>query len=559
MNANIKEMIEVYCTNTQSKFLVPSGTCLSDVIAFAGMEKPESILGATVNNKVENLNYKIYSPKTINFLNIFNPNGKRIYAMSLMFLYYKAIKDLYPQGDVRIMHSMNDGYYTELTDIDEPLDKVAMKIKKQMNLLVKKDLPFERKIMQSEEASKLFESVGMQQKANLIRNSGLLYANVDILDGTINSFFFDLVPSTRYLKIFDVVPFEKGLMLFMPDNDKDYQEAGIITKQNKLFNIFQEHKHWVDILSMQYVSSLNEGVNNGYAKQIINISEALHEKKYAQIADSIAKKKNDIKIVFLAGPSSSGKTTSCRRLATQLAVNGIHPVQISMDDYFNSRENTPKDKNGEYDFECLEAVDLKFFNQQMQELLESKEVELPKFDFLKGEKFPSGNRIRLQENSILIVEGIHALNPKVSKDIARKNKYFVFVSALTQIALDKYNLISTSDNRLIRRIVRDNNYRGSSAEDTLLRWASVRSGEEKHIFPYQENADSIFNSSLLYEMGLLKTYCEPLLMKVPQSSLAYADAQRLLKFLSNFSPISSEFIPPTSIMREFLGGSSFNY
>ena len=559
MNANIKEMIEVYCTNTQSKFLVPSGTCLSDVIAFAGMEKPESILGATVNNKVENLNYKIYSPKTINFLNIFNPNGKRIYAMSLMFLYYKTIKDLYPQGDVRIMHSMNDGYYTELTDINEPLDKVAMKIKKQMNLLVKKDLPFERKIMQSEEASKLFESVGMQQKANLIRNSGLLYANVDILDGTINSFFFDLVPSTRYLKIFDVVPFEKGLMLFMPDNDKDYQEAGIITKQNKLFNIFQEHKHWVDILSMQYVSSLNEGVNNGYAKQIINISEALHEKKYAQIADTIAKKKNDIKIVFLAGPSSSGKTTSCRRLATQLAVNGIHPVQISMDDYFNSRENTPKDENGEYDFECLEAVDLKFFNQQMQELLEGKEVELPKFDFLKGEKFPSGNRIRLQENSILIVEGIHALNPKVSKDIARKNKYFVFVSALTQIALDKYNLISTSDNRLIRRIVRDNNYRGSSAEDTLLRWASVRSGEEKHIFPYQENADSIFNSSLLYEMGLLKTYCEPLLMKVPQSSLAYADAQRLLKFLSNFSPISSEFIPPTSIMREFLGGSSFNY
>ena len=555
----VKEMIEVLCTNTQSKFLVPSGTCLKDVIAFAGIEKPESVLGATVNNKVQNLNYRIYSPKTVNFLDIFSPNGRRIYAMSLMFLYYKAVKDVYPKADVRIMHSMNDGYYSELIGVEEETEKSAKKIKKQMNALVKKDLPFERKIMQSQEADTLFESVGMRQKANLIKNSGSLYTSVDILDGTVNSFFFDLVPSTGYLKIFDIVPFEKGLMLFMPDNDKDYLVPGVITKQTKLFGIFQEHKHWVEILNSPYVSMLNDGVSNGHARQIINISEALHEKKYAQIADNIAKKKNDIKIVFLAGPSSSGKTTSCRRLATQLAVNGIHPVQISMDDYFNDREHTPKDKNGEYDFECLEAVDLAFFSQQMQELLDGKEIELPKFDFVKGQKFPSGNKIRLQDNSILIVEGIHALNPKLSKDIARKNKYFVFVSALTQVALDKYNLISTSDNRLIRRIVRDNNYRGASAEDTLLRWASVRNGEERHIFPYQENADSIFNSSLLYEIGVLKNYCEPLLMKVPQNSSAYADARRLLRFLRNFTSIPADFIPPTSIMREFLGGSSFNY
>lgn len=559
MNTIIKEMIEVFCTNNQSKFLVPSGTALIDIIAYSGLQHPQHILGATVNNKIRNLNYKIYSPKTINFLDIFNANGKRIYSMSLMFLYYKAIKDLYPQGDVRIMHSMNDGYYTELIGIEEQTEIVAMKVKEQMLQLVKDNIPFERKIIQSEQAIALFRSIGMQQKANLIQNSGVLYANIDILGGTINSFFFELVPSTAYLKIFDVVPFENGLMLFMPDNDKDYQVPGILTKQDKLFSIFSEHKNWVEVLGTPYVSDLNDIIRSNRTNSLIQVSEALHEKKYSQIADNIYKKKDTVRMVFLAGPSSSGKTTSCRRLATQLAVLGLNSVQISMDDYFNDREHTPKDEKGEYDFECLEAVDLEFFNYQMQELLNEKEVKLPKFDFLNGKRLFSENKIRLKENSILIVEGIHALNPHLSKNIARKHKYFVFVSALTQIALDKYNLISTSDNRLIRRIVRDNNYRGASAEDTLLRWASVRSGEEKHIFPYQENADSIFNSSLLYEIGLLKNHCEPLLMQVPQSSIAYTDALRLLKFLNNFISINSDFIPPTSIMREFLGGSSFKY
>lgn len=558
MDTTVK-MIEVFCTNTQSKFLVPSGTMLKDVIAYAGMENAEKILGATVNNKVQRLDYRIYTPRTVNFLDIFNANGKRMYALSLMFLCYKAVKDIYPEADLHIKHSMNDGYYTELINCNDQLTEATEKIKKQMQQLVEKNLPFERKIIPSNEAAELFDKVGMKEKAQLIRSSGWLYTNVDILDGTVNAFFFHLVMSTGYLKIFDLVPYQSGMMLFMPDNDKDYSEPGVITKQDKLFGIFKEHQNWIEILQVPYVSRLNYGVKNGYVNQIIQVSEALHEKKYAEIADNIIRKKDNVKIVFLAGPSSSGKTTSCRRLATQLAVGGIHPVQISMDDYFNDREHTPKDENGEYDFECLEAVDLEFFSYQMQQLLKGEEVELPKFDFVKGEKSPSGNKIRLNDNSILIVEGIHALNPKLSADIKRKNKYFVFVSALTQVALDRYNLISTSDNRLIRRIVRDNNYRGSSAEDTLLRWASVRSGEEKHIFPYQENADSIFNSSLLYEIGLLKTYCEPLLMKVPQNSLAYADAQRLLRFLNNFASISADFVPPTSIMREFLGGSSFVY
>ncbi len=554
-----KEMIEVYCINTQSKFLVPSGTSLHEVIAYSGIKTDEDILGATVNNKIERLDYRIYSPRTIKFLTIFDANGKRMYALSLMFLCYKAVKDIYPNADLQIMHSMNDGYYTELLNCKEDITVATKKIKAQMQKLVEKNIPFERKIVLSEEAIELFEKVGMNEKSSLIKNSGRLYTNIDILDGTINAFFFNLVLSTGYLKIFDLLPFKKGMMLFMPDNDKDYKVAGVITNQDKLFSIFQEHKHWIDILHAPYVSMINDMVKNGKSNQLIQISEALHEKKYAEIADCITKKKDDIKIVFLAGPSSSGKTTSCRRLATQLAVNGINPVQISMDDYFNNREHTPRDKNGEYDFECLEAVDLEFFNNQMQELLQGKEVELPRFDFIKGEKFPSGNKVRLNENSVLIVEGIHALNPEVSKYINRKNKYFVFVSALTQVALDKYNLISTSDNRLIRRIVRDNNYRGASAEDTLMRWASVRAGEEKHIFPYQENADSMFNSSLLYEIGLLKTYCEPMLTRVAQNSPTHADAVRLLKFLNNFASISSQTIPPTSIMSDFLGGSSFKY
>ena len=559
MNTQIKEMIEVFCTNTQTRFLVPSGTSLIDVVAYAGIKNPETILAATINNKTQNLNYRIYSPRTINFLDIFHPSGRRIYAISLMFLYYKAIKDVYPQGDVRIMHSMNDGYYTELINIKDTLEVAADKIKQQMKKLVEQDLPFERKIIESEPAAQLFESVGMKQKANLIRHSGRLYTNVDSLGETINSFFSNLVLSTRYLRIFDVVPFEKGLMIFMPDNDKEFKVPGIITNQKKLFDIFTEHKNWVEVLGTPYVANLNTLVKEGKTNQLIQVSEALHEKKYAQIADSIYSKKDTVKIVFLAGPSSSGKTTSCRRLATQLAVLGIKPVQISMDDYFNDRAHTPKDANGEYDFECLEALDLEFFNSQMNDLLKGKEIELPKFDFVKGEKHPSGNKIRLSEDSILIVEGIHALNPRLSAEIDRKNKYFVFVSALTQIALDKYNLISTSDNRLIRRLVRDYNYRGSSAENTILRWHSVRDGEEKHIFPFQENADSMFNSSLLYEIGLLKNYCEPLLLNVPQNSLAFAEARRLLYFLNNFVAISPNFIPPTSIMREFLGGSSFKY
>lgn len=552
-------MIEIYCVNNDKTFLVPSATSAKQIIEYAGLEDNHTFLGAYINNKIRNLNYKCYEPKRIEFIDIHSSIGMKIYVSSLIMLMYKAVKDLYPKAEMKVKHSMMSGYYIELQNIDIPQQDLCTSIKKTMKELVKKDIPFETKVYSTQDAVELFSKVGLTSSAELFKSRQKLYVDVDILDGTINALYSEKVPSTSYLSVFDLEVYEKGFILLLPDAEKNYQEPATLHLQPKLFSIFQEHKHWVEILKTPYLPKLNEAVKKGYENQIIQISEALHEKKYAAIADAIYKKKDNVKFVFLAGPSSSGKTTSCKRIAVHLAVLGIKPLMISLDDYFLDREHTPKDEKGNYDFECLEALDLDFFSQQMQELLEGREIELPKFNFVSGQREKSDKRIQLTDNSILIIEGIHALNPKLSKQINRENKYLVFVSALTQLALDSQNLISTSDNRLIRRIVRDYNYRGSSAERTLLMWNNVRNGEERHIFPYQENADSIFNSSLLYEIGVLKSYCYPLLAQVPQTSPAYANARRLQNFLDNFTPISSQSIPPTSIMREFLGGSSFSY
>lgn len=552
-------MIEIYCVNNDKTFLVPSATSAKQIIEYAGLEDNHTFLGAYINNKIRNLNYKCYEPKRIEFIDIHSSIGMKIYVSSLIMLMYKAVKDLYPKAEMQVKHSMMSGYYIELQNIDIPQQDLCTSIKKTMKELVEKDIPFETKVYSTQDAVELFSKVGLTSSAELFKSRQKLYVDVDILEGTINALYSEKVPSTSYLKVFDLEVYEKGFILLLPDAEKNYQEPATLHLQPKLFSIFQEHKHWVEILKTPYLPKLNEAVKKGYENQIIQISEALHEKKYAAIADAIYKKKDNVKFVFLAGPSSSGKTTSCKRIAVHLAVLGIKPLMISLDDYFLDREHTPKDEKGNYDFECLEALDLDFFSQQMQELLDGKEIELPKFNFVSGQREKSDKRIQLTDDSILIIEGIHALNPKLSKQINRKNKYLVFVSALTQLALDSQNLISTSDNRLIRRIVRDYNYRGSSAERTLLMWNNVRNGEERHIFPYQENADSIFNSSLLYEIGVLKSYCYPLLTQVPQTSPAYANARRLQNFLDNFTPISSQSIPPTSIMREFLGGSSFSY
>ncbi len=544
-------MIEVFCRNTDRRFLVPCGADLKEVLRFAQVENQDAILGALVNNKVQSMNYKVYTPREIEFFDYKTSFGRRMYAISLMFLLYKASKDLYPQYEISIQHSMNDGYYVEFENADVEVASLLDSLRNKMRELVSADIKFERELIPTQQAVDLFKKVGMNEKAELLSGSKRIYANVDVLDGTVNSFFSELVPSTAYLQSFDLYAYNKGFILQLPTKNK--------RESNKLFSVFQEHKQWLKILNTPFVADLNKVVSYQKENELIQVSEALHEKKYAQIADEINKREERVMMVLLAGPSSSGKTTSCRRISTQLSVLGYDPIQISLDDYFVNREFTPRDEKGEYDFECFEALDTQFFVRQMQELIAGKEINLPRFNFITGQRETTTQNLRMKENSILIIEGIHALNPKLTEEIDDKYKYKVFVSALTQVALDKHNLISTSDNRLIRRIVRDNNYRGYSAEDTIMRWDSVRSGEEKHIFPYQENADIIFNSSLLYEIGLLKPIVELLLMEVGQNSPAYAEAKRLQAFLANFKSIHSNFIPPTSIMREFLGGSSFKY
>ena len=556
----MSEMIEIFCKNTNSKLLVPFGATLTEIEKFAGIKSQYPLLGAYVNNKIQSLGYKVYLPKIVEFIDISNINGRRMYALSLMFVMYKAVKELFPKGDLYIHHSMINGYYSEVSGIDEGLKGTYIKlIKGKMQEIIARDLPFERSQLQAQDAIVLFRKVGLETKANLIETTNRLFADIDCLDDTINSFYYSLVPSTYYLKVFDLVPFDKGMILLMPDKKNPKIVSDNKDKQTKMFSVFREYEQWVKILGTPYVSELNKVVDDNECNKLIQVSEALHEKRYSQIADEIYKRKDDVKMVFLAGPSSSGKTTSCRRIATQLSVLGFNPVQISLDDYFLDREFSPKNADGEYDFEDIDALDIELLNTQMQELIKGNEVDLPRFNFKVGKKFFSGKMLKPKNNAIFIIEGIHALNPKLSGSIDAKNKYNIFVSALTQISIDKHNLISSSDNRLIRRIVRDYNYRGYSATETLNRWQSVRDGEEIHIFPYQENADSIFNSSLLYEIGVLKTYVKPLLTEVPQNEVCYAEAKRLLHFLSNFKTIDDISIPPTSIIREFLGGSSFDY
>lgn len=553
-------MIEIFCKNTNSKLLVPFGSTLTEIEKFAGIKCQYPLLGAYVNNKVQSLSYKVYLSKIVEFIDISNANGRRMYALSLMFVMYKAVKELFPKGDLHINHSMTNGYYSELNGIDESLYETYVKlIKDKMQEIIDRDIPFERSQLQAKDAIDLFRKVGLEAKANLIETTNRLFADIDCLDDTINSFYYSLVPSTSYLKVFDLVSFDKGMILLMPNKKNPEIVSDNKDQQTKMFSVFKEYEQWVKILGTPYVSELNKVVDENECNKLIQVSEALHEKRYSQIADEIYRRKDEVKMVFLAGPSSSGKTTSCRRIATQLSVLGFNPVQISLDDYFLDREFTPKSTDGEYDFECIEALDIDLLNTQMQELMQGNEVDIPRFNFKLGKKFFSGKTLKPQKNAIFIIEGIHALNPKLSGSIDPKNKYNIFVSALTQVSIDKHNLISSSDNRLIRRIVRDYNYRGYSATETLNRWQSVREGEETHIFPYQENADSIFNSSLLYEIGVLKTYAKPLLSEVPQNEVCYAEAKRLLNFLSNFKTINDKYIPPTSIMREFLGGSSFDY
>jgi len=543
--------------------MVEQGTLLSDLAVQVNHQCKYPVLCALVNNKIAMLSYRLFKPKSVRFVDITHRQGYRIYITSLCFLLYKAVRDCYPRAVLTIDHSMVNGFFCKIEPIEEGYElpsqlEVVRTVRDHMVELVHQDLPFLTKSMLVTDAIELIKDEPIPATRRLLEGLRQLYIEMQFLGGTPHKWATRLAPSTGVLTQWDLRSFSEGYLLQCPD-PRLPEKLDIYQETPKLFNIFQEHHNWAQLLGVPTIDDLNDEVRNHRENNLIQVSEALHEKKYASIADMIWQRREKVRMVLLAGPSSSGKTTSCRRLAVQLSVLGFDVLQLSLDDYFLPREKTPLQPNGDYDFEALEALDIPLLNEQLQEMFDGKEVKIPTYDFKTGKPYFSGKTLKMTKKSILLVEGIHALNPKLTEEIDNELKFKVYVSAITQISIDKQNIFRTSDNRLIRRIVRDNNFRGYSAYETLKRWPSVRQGEEKHIFPYQEEADVMFNSALLYELGILRPFAEPLLKMVPQRSEEYAEAIRLLGLLELIEPIQTKYIPPTSILREFLGDSSFEY
>ncbi|MBK5202935.1 MAG: nucleoside kinase, partial [Prolixibacteraceae bacterium] len=552
-----EKTIEIYCENNHAKKIYPLGITLDEIKEDLNIKLPNQILGAIVNNRIKELSYNVVKSKRISFIDYSNEEGRRLYIHSLMFLLYVAVRDVFPRSGLKIVAGISNGYYCVIKGKRRKLtDEDIESIKKRMDSLVKKDVPFEKKGLLTEEALKILKKQGLSSGARLINQRGQLYSYLYCLEGYVNYFFGHHVPSCGFLTNFGLSPYFDGFLLQLPERD-NFKELYQVKKEEKLFNIFKEHKRRLEILGISNVSKLNKAILDKRGGGIIKVAEALHEKKIINIANEIEKRRDKVKLILIAGPSSSGKTTFSKRLAVQLAVNGFVPHTISMDNYFVDRRNSPMDSKGNLDFESLRAVDVEFFNKQLNQLFSGETVELPKYNFITGQRELSGKKLRLDTNHILVVEGIHGMNPELLKKVDESMCYKIFISALTQISINNSNPISSTDNRLIRRIIRDNNYRGYSAKDTINRWSSVHEGEDRYIFPYQENADIMFNSSLVYELSVLKKYVEPLLKSVPENNEAYCQASRLLKFLEYFYYMNDDEIPPTSILREFLGGSSF--
>ena len=554
-------MLQIYCKNINKTKSFPIGISLLDVYSGFGLDLPYGPVSAKVNNKVESLTFRLYNNKDVEFQDIRSSSGMRTYVRSLCFVLCKAVEDLYPNGSIVLEHPVSKGYYFRLQlDRTVGLDDV-MRIKQRMKEIIVEDLPFERFEKHTTEVVELFRQKGMMDKVHLLETSGNLYSYYYTLGDTLDYYYGSLLPSTGYIHLFDLVKYYDGLLLQVPNREHPDKLEEVL-KQEKMLEVLKEHRRWNQILGIGTVGDFNKACNDGYATELINVSEALQEKRISQIADEIfhrGQKGNPVKLVLISGPSSSGKTTFSKRLSVQLMANGLRPYPISLDDYFVNRVDTPKAENGEYDYESLYALDLEFFNSQLQALLSGEEVELPRFNFNTGIREMSGKRLRLDDNMILILEGIHALNPELTPQIPAESKFMIYVSALTTILLDNHNYIPTTDNRLLRRIIRDFKYRGYSAEETISRWPSVRAGEEKWIFPFQENADVMFNSALLFELAIIKDYAEPILRKVSNNRPEYSEAYRLRKFLEFFVPLQDKELPPTSLLREFLGGSSFRY
>ena len=555
----MSETITIYCKNNNTYKDVPIGSSLLDIYTAVGAPLRYRPMNAQVNNKTESLNFRCWQPKDIEFIDYTQLSGLRTYVRSLCHIFSKAVYDIWPTGTLNLEHPVSKGYYCVIHNGKNIDLETIERIKKRMWELIDADLPFLHKSVRTVDAAVLFRERGMNDKARLIETAGLPYTSYYELEGYINFFYGCLTPSTGYIQLFDLEPYMDGVLLRIP-KQTDPMELQPVIKQDKMFEAYKEHLTLQRTVGLDNVGDLNLAIEKGRSQDIILVSEAMQEKQVAKIAEKIADGyKEGIRIVLISGPSSSGKTTFCKRLQVQLTTNLLHPVGISLDDYFLNREDTPKDEHGEYDFESLYALDLPYFNKDLKKLLSGEEIELPSFNFETGQRVFKGKKLKLRENSILVIEGIHALNPELTEFIDDKYKYRVYVSVLTSISLDNHNWIPTTDNRLLRRIIRDYRFRGYSAEDTINRWPSVRRGEDKWIFPYQENADAMFNSAMLYELAALRKFAEPILAQVPESSKANAEAYRLLRFLRYFNYIPTEELPGTSLLREFLGGGSFKY
>lgn len=553
----MKQVIQIRCKNNKKSQKVEIGSTLFDIFSAFDLKMTHGPVSARVNNKVEGMHYRVYNSKDVEFLDMTSSSGSRAYTRTLFFVLCKAVQDIYPATDVVIDIPVSNGFYVDIRLGRPVVDEDVNIIRRRMQEIIDARMPIRRFTVPTEEAVALFQEKGDVEKVKLLKTSGSIYTTYYKIGDYVDYYYGTLLTNTSQLYLFGLEKYYDGMLLRIPSL-KNPDVLGEMPRQDKMFEIFKEHHRWQSILGIRTVGDFNQAIDANHSTDIINISEALQEKKIAKIAEEIASRKG-VKLVLLAGPSSSGKTTSCKRLSIQLAVNGLKPLQISLDDYFVDREKTPKDASGEYDYESIYALDLDLINEQFNALFRGEEVELPKYDFQSGKSKKSGNKLKMNDNNVLVVEGIHALNPELTAHIPQEQIFRVYASALTTILLDNHNYIPTTDNRLLRRIIRDYKYRGVSAQETIHRWPSVRAGENKWIFPFQENADAMLNTAMLYELAVIKTQAEPLLQQVPENCEEYAEAYRLLKFLKYFKGIPYNNLPPTSLLREFLGGSSFHY
>lgn len=556
----MSNQLKIFCKNIGEYVPFEGGMTLTDIYRTLADRIPGTPICAQVNNKTEDMQFPLFAPKQVLYLTAQSPSGHRVYIRSLCMMLYRAVVALYPGARLVIEHSVSRGYYCRLHGVENVDIDTVDSIKRYMRGLVDRDLPFERKERLTSDVIKIFERQELDDKVRLLSTTHDLYTVYYRLDGICDSYYGNLAPSTGMLRVFDIVPYKDGMLLLGPDTDDPSRPATPIV-QEKMFQAFTDYVKFNKVIGVDDVGELNEAVARKETAMLINVAEALHDKKIARISDEISRRyaEGGARVVLIAGPSSSGKTTFTKRLAIQLMTNLLKPCMISLDDYFVNRDMTPRDEDGDYDFESLYALDLDTFNRDLNTLIAGGEIELPTYDFEHGRRVYKGRRLRLDDHSVLLIEGIHGLNPELTSHIEERMKYLIYVSALTTLSIDDHNWVPTTDNRLLRRIIRDFKYRGVSAVDTIRRWPSVRRGEEKWIFPYQENADAMFNSSLIFELGVMKDFADDLLRGVPHDVTEYAEAARLLKLLSYFTPITDRLIPTTSLLREFLGGSSFHY